>query len=113
MKMYIVVNDKLKDKGLISAQVAHAVFDELDRQIKGFMRDNILYELSEQLDIFRYNGNGMIILKASEKTLENLYYLGFTTVIDRTMDNMITAVNLGMYDDAYEVPEITKNLKLL
>lgn len=112
MKMYIVVNDKLKDKGLISAQVAHAVFDELDRQIKGFARDNILYELSRQLDVFRYNGNGMIVLKAPEDVLKNLCDLGETTVIDRTMNNMITAVNLGIHDDNHK-PPITKILKLL
>lgn len=110
MKMYIVVNDKLKDKGLISSQVAHAVFDELDRQIKGFARDGILEELSEQLDIFRYNGNGMIVLKAPEEVLIGLQKQGYTTVIDRLMDNMVVAVNLGMCD---EVPEVTKGLKLV
>lgn len=112
MKMYIVVNDKLKDKGLISSQVGHAVLDHIDKHMKWFLERGVVEEFSRQLDVFRYNGNGMIVLKAPEDVLKNLCDLGETTVIDRTMNNMITAVNLGIHDDNHK-PPITKILKLL
>ena len=115
MKMYIIVNDKLKDKGLIAAQCSHAVLDYIDNEIKKCCTSTLnvcenIHELRVSLDHFRYNGNGMIILKAPEETLIQLQNEGYTTVIDRLMDNMVVAVNLGMWN---EVPEVTKGLKLV
>lgn len=110
MKMYIIVNDKLKDKGLIAAQCSHAVLDYMNEEINGFLEMSDVEEFKQQLDYFRYNGNGMIVLKAPEEVLIGLQKQGYTTVIDRLMDNMVVAVNLGMCD---EVPEATKGLKLV
>ena len=117
MKMYIIINDKLKDKGLIAAQCSHAVLDYMDNKIKeccnpafGYSVCEDINELRIMLDYFRYNGNGMIVLKAPEEILIQLQNQGYTTVVDRLMDNMVVAVNLGMCD---EVPEVTKGLKLV
>lgn len=123
-KMYVVVNEDLKqyDVGLISAQCCHAVFDHMDKHIKKCLdcmtyghSDHVvraLFILSDFIDIFRLDGNGMVVLEASENKLKEFQDKGYTTVIDRTMNNKITAVNLGIFDDT-EKPEFIKKLKLL
>lgn len=119
-KMYIVVNQDLKmGKGLVSAQVAHAVFDFMDCMIKQCLAkeypDDVeaeLFDLSYNIDYFRNNGNGMIILQAPEEQLLEFQKEGYVTVIDRLMDNKVTAVNLGSFNDENK-PDFIKELKLL
>lgn len=120
-KMYIVVNQDLKmGKGLVSAQVAHAVFDLMDKAIKYCLESDIyaedvvdrLYNLDSGNSLFRFNGNGMIILQAPEKQLLEFQKEGYVTVIDRLMDNKVTAVNLGIWEDK-DKPDFIKELKLL
>lgn len=118
-KMYIVLNQDLKmSKGLACAQVAHAVFDYINSKIEECcipafdydICDNI-NKLRSKLDSFRYNGNQMIVLKEDAGVLNIFKERGFVTVIDRDLGGIITAVNLGIYDDK-EVPGFIKEMKL-
>lgn len=113
-KMYVVVNEDLKiyDEGLISAQCCHAVFDYMHNKIKDCLDGSDLFEFCVFLDFFRLDGNGMVVLEASEKQLLEFQDKGYTTVIDRTMNNKVTAINLGIFDDT-EKPKFIKKLKLL
>lgn len=71
-----------------------------------------LFTFSNFIDIFRNNGNGMIILQAPEEQLLEFQKEGYVTVIDRLMDSKVTAVNLGSFNDENK-PDFIKELKLL
>lgn len=122
-KMYIVLNEDIKDimnnPGYACAQASHAAFDYTDSRVKYYKNiSNIdifpeykIHHISSELNSFRFNGNKIIILGTNQKEIEALNELGYLSVIDRDKGGIITAVNLGIYDEK-EVPDFIKKMKL-
>lgn len=122
-KMYVVLNEDIEDimkiPGYACSQVGHATFDVLDSSLKDTIcwtkdEDDILsdiYTLSNEIDNFRFNGNKIIILKTNQNEMDTLKELGYISVIDRDKGGILTAINLGIYDEE-KVPEFIKKMKL-
>lgn len=126
--MYIAINKDLEglinNPGKIGAHTAHAVFDYL-QNVYDNSKDLCDIDDEEKIDRydnflsdFKYNGDTIIVVKASKKDMLEWEAEGYTTIRDRGLtcveENSLTAINLGIYDkDNDEVPKWIQKLRLL
>ena len=70
----------------------------------------------EFLDDFKYGGDTIVILQASEKDLLKWEKQGYVSVRDvgytEVKENSITAINLGIYDKGEGIPKWIQRLRL-
>lgn len=122
-KMYIVINKDLDmSPGKIGAHSAHAVFDYLFNNYFGITKDRftleeeMIQQYSNFLNDFKYDGDTIVLLKASEKEMLKFEQQGYTAVRDagrtEVKPNSLTAINLGIYDKE-DVPKFIQRLRLL
>lgn len=117
--MYIAINKNLdgliKNPGKIGAHTAHAIFDYLVEAYDKLDDGNGTW--CEFLDNFKYNGDTIIVVKASEKDMLKWEAEGYTAVRDKGLtcvkENSLTAVNLGIYDKDKGIPKWIQRLRLL
>lgn len=125
--MYIAINKNLdgliKNPGKIGAHTAHAVFDYL-QDIYDSSKDLCDIDDEEKIDRyddflseFKYGGDTIIVVKASEKDMLKWEAEGYTAVRDRGLtcvkENSLTAINLGIYDKDKGIPKWIQRLRLL
>ena len=120
--MYIAINKDLdelmKEPGKIGAHTAHAIFDymwtkyyELNNRYDSYGK----YE--ELIDNFKFNGDTIVVVKASQKDMLKWEKEGYVAVRDRGLTcvepDSLTAINLGIYDKDKGIPKWIQRLRLL
>lgn len=113
--MYIVINKDLRmSAGKVTAHTAHASFDYLVAKYNELNVEGASF--GEFLDEFKYGGDTIVILQASEKELLKWEKEGYVSVRDmgytEVEHNSITAVNLGIYDKGEGTPKWIQRLRL-
>lgn len=123
LAMYILVNKNVEivkpdgtGAGKISGQVSHSVSSFIYHK---FIKNGgtATYEERKRFEDYMEGTQKKIIVRCSQKKLEELEKEGYITIRDRGLTmlapNTLTCVNMGIFDrDKDEVPKWIKKLQL-